>query len=826
MQNSEETELFADDWGELFDEERREFAASHTQTQRKSRRPAGSFGGSVLRERMLQVEAEQQANARPAHELARAAFLRNVSERRSEQVDIGASGADVSAERDRLLVQFGRPGDFEFIGHGVQKAIFQAMTHFMTAHQISPTTPHTEDAAWYDPLVDRQLNGSLRNMSFKALADLVRESNPGKRTLSIASAILETGFYLWGLLLCFVCRLVISGRSTANTSADVWRPILFLFKLRYDETPTKVRVADPQDWRNALNTAGAGANAGNAAPADAHQASLHAKVLQTEFSMGFLLHNATSGKFTWVTGQVPTCLTAMQNTTGETTFKVLMEVIDSIPELRRAGNEFKVRVRHTCCDGYSANVKAERLISQHLAEFDFVNTFCDVHKLYSCTKVAMTAIESDVTGMLNVALSMAGDLNAVSKLQQMFGQILSRKLAITFECPPEGRVEKFRLELFDAFLPLQGVTPARKKQHMKRRYIIGYFLNGPLFDHNTVHHYCQYGCCTSPETTLTFMSTFLAWALCPTKVPRFARSAHNLLEDLILLYVGGVAATPGQGQSDQPQAKAVAPDNRDNQWQQLYDEVEGRPAIAHGPEPEPNADQQEEAAEQNMPQHVMQFDLQRDEEGGEQLEPDQPKLLDTGEVDWATFNRQKKAKARVWVQSQPYARLVLVKEVVAILMSLMHTFLLYSGTSWEKKQQHKAARGLQRSYPVMEAANGQDLQKAMQRLNDLLNMLPAGLLPERFIPSLRALRFSMISGALCSLHSYLRLPRQGCRFAVFRLLQSGTLSDLLQTPACMRDSVANLLLREYVPWQNADGLHFTLFAQNTQVFVRKGNSFG
>ena len=167
--------------------------------------------------------------------------------------------------------------------------------------------------------------------------------------------------------------------------------------------------------------------------------------------------------------------------------------------------------------------------------------------------------------------------------------------------------------------------------------------------------------------------------------------------------------------------------------------------------------------------------------------------------DWVEFNRRKKAEAATWVQSSPYQRLACIRPVAGVLLRVMYKFLYLTGQVFERKQRLLSASGIPRTYGVLEAYRGQDLENAFAALLSMLwQARPPGILPHDFTARLKALRFRLISCSVSALHILLRVRRSGCPFKVFQVLQGDT-EDLLATPHCMRDNLANMILGSYAP---------------------------
>ena len=102
----------------------------------------------------------------------------------------------------------------------------------------------------------------------------------GRRVLEVASAFLELGSLLWTLFL----RLLLS----FNTDEQGLEPVMLVYRLRYDETPTRLRVADPKLKSKDLSTASV-LEASEAMGSES--SSLATKALQVECLMGALWHD-------------------------------------------------------------------------------------------------------------------------------------------------------------------------------------------------------------------------------------------------------------------------------------------------------------------------------------------------------------------------------------------------------------------------------------------------------------------------------------------------------------------------------------------------------
>ena len=507
-------------------------------------------------------------------------------------------------------------------------------------------------------------------------------------------------------------------------------------------------------------------------------------------------------------GGIPTALQALEDGTGESIRTGLCDVLRRVPELERVASIFPLALRHSCCDRYTGNFKAEKLLSKDFPKLQAVAHFtCDVHKLYSVMECSTHSQDFDISGILSIGVGISPDVSCVRTMRQILARIFANKLVIIHADPPE-EYAAYRKQLLDMFLPVRKLSLPGKhtgiRQSLQRRWIINNFLNGDLSQQHEIQHYCGYGCCESPSHTLRYMAHYLTWALCPCKCPKFARSRwtnwldsiqwtgllaglHNLLESVIIEYTGG----PGKGVDKAEQQQTLLPvDNQHQQdrtdgWDELFQEE-----LEQSELPKP--------IQQDIPNSAHAFPAPNAEA------PDVPADVKDEEhstkkaFDWKGFNRKQRGNAREWVQSDPYPRLVILRLVAGVLMSLMYRFLALGGLPWERRQQLRSARGLPRQYPITIAAEGQDISLSMKELHKLFFADVLCLPRFKVTPQLKAMKFRLISSALCALHIYLRLPRRGSPYILFKTLL-GCIDLVADFPECMWDELMHTIRSKYDP---------------------------
>lgn len=313
--------------------------------------------------------------------------------------------------------------------------------------------------------------------------------------------------------------------------------------------------------------------------------------------------------------------------------------------------------------------------------------------------------------------------------------------------------------------------------------------------------------------TLKRFAKHVSWALIPGKPPLFARSrwnrwdasidyvgllagTHGLLKTLYLKHVGAKdsANKPDDRTSTNPIPEPIQPPLQADPDAELDDFfLEAAGLKNKKTESERTGHQQEETAE------AQNKDSKDEHEHGEQEQHQDQSA--TATFDWAKFNKQKKQEAKEWVKTNPFARLCCTKQIAAELMDLMYKFLQYSGGKWENKQRYLSSKGMPRSYVVLEAAKGLDVEKCMINLYGVLYNAPPCVSVHDYDPLLKALRFRMVACALSSLQALLRLRRSQFPFKLFTALESREQAQvILDAPSCSHDPLAHAILTEYDIW--------------------------
>ena len=153
-----------------------------------------------------------------------------------------------------------------------------------------------------------------------------------------------------------------------------------------------------------------------------------------------------------------------------------------------------------------------------------------------------------------------------------------------------------------------------------------------------------------------------------------------------------------------------------------------------------------------------------------------------------------------WVRSRPACRLAVVKKAIRPILGYLAKMIMHSGTTWGQQQQHAAAvSGQSRSYPILEAAAGDDLEACLDELRTGLHGDIEAVRFEDTTSSLRSLRFRLLASAMSSLHVLLRMSHRSLKYQIFRALEGiKENTELIAAwPVCMRDELSAKLLERY-----------------------------
>ena len=751
----------------------------HGVKKRKGRgRPRGdaAFRSRVKRQvqhiqEQRQLSEVQTATVPGSIEHARAAkaakHLQRLREREVE-VDSSAivtSNATIVGMNSLCLPRYDSIASLDLVGTKLQRDIMAVAKQ--SQNQVVQREKDDDDDALVDFVLDTPSFASQRAIA--KILKTPRTKVESTQTLA-GPALLNAHTWMTGAL--FSC----ASNMLAQPN-PAWRSVVFMTSLRYDETPLKLLLKGmdglcPQ-----------------------------AKVLQSDFKWSCLLQHSESKQFCIIENDVLTPLYVLDHQTGETLLAATSNVMN-VPEIQRFSQTASLLIHHVCTDKHSANLKCENLRSQLPGRelWTKVHSICDVHKLYRATTCSMKVCEADVSGVLSIGLAHQANAGIYRAIVVVLGQLFLEHLHVYYEEAPQ-QFRPFRESVLDSFLPVKKGSPFRSR-NIKRRHIISRLLNGDWESEN-LEHYCQWNCCSDFQNTMEKSMRFLAWSLCAGKCPKFCRSRWTRYDES-LNWVGLLSILC-----------------KGKFLKLLMERTLGKPAqsptlsMETGAKPSARPALQMDAKSKWAQAALQECGVLQTETATSKAKPSPPALKDAatepnnldantgdGQPDWKAFNEKKKTEAVTYVATDPGPRIVGMKTVVDILLTLMLEFLHICSARWEKKQKAISLRGEPRSYLVLEAALGTHVTKCMNSLIDAFHIVPSALPSWGMQRSVRNDIFRMIANALCGIHALLRVQREGFPFQWFRVLRR-EFDHVYSFPHCMHDELTREMVKHFPTSESA-----------------------
>ena len=605
----------------------------------------------------------------------------------------------------------------------------------------------------------------LALMSDKALArvmhEFATETEEGSENTKVAAAMIQLasacvngGELLWTVFLQALFMKLEAGE---------WEGILLMQQARYDESPLKVRIrADGPSVLVHSHT----------------EKAEHGKVMQTEAGIHVVVFSRPMQSFLHFWGNIPCSLKIMDRTTAETT-KAAVLADYSKADVGFLQGHFPWKLRQATVDRYGANLKAERSILHDMQGWSKYTKPCDVHLAGQIQKKTTDLLESDISGLLNTALSQMG-AGTLHMLQENLRKTLKERLTIIYDAPPP-EAHEFRTQVLDVFLPVDPALPQRAL--LTRRYLIMSLFNGNWSSFE-VEHYCAFNCCRDYDHCLEKFCILGVWALLGTKCPRWARNhwtnqtpaigwggvlahVHNLLQPVLC----GSSATATAGAA----ASLGALQQEAFAWPALGEDA---PAAHAGAD------------------DVSQADLPDPADAQAVEDPD----AGAGEIDWVQRNKAFRTNAAAWSRTQPAARLSVLRQVVGVTSHLMSRLMKVAGAEWAETQEILAAKGLPRSYRILEGARADDMQTFAREIMEQLSQAPKAIPAWAQTKGTRTLHFRLLSRALCGLQFLMRQPREGQPYQLFRTLCHGDPAQYRPGPPCLEDELSSEFYKLFPEW--------------------------
>jgi hypothetical protein len=361
--------------------------------------------------------------------------------------------------------------------------------------------------------------------------------------------------------------------------------------------------------------------------------------------------------------------------------------------------------------------------------------------------------------------------------------------------------EQYRQQVYDLYLPLTGES---KFQNMKRRFVLNHFCNGNIQQSETIEHFCPFNHCVDDEEVAFCFSTIVCWALIPTKPPKYSRgrwtnydratmwngllaSHYSLLTQVIMKYTGSPQSQPvfklTKGHSDTKAAPLTSTE--------LTDSAQAAPGSNSdsGDEGGHWAKMLEDFAGSTAKTTDMKKKTQEPVEDAESGSDAPTVVIPEMKVfDFVEINRQQKANAGAWVQTDPAPRLSILHQVVRCFLSVMHNFLKVSGDNWQHEQETLADNGGQREYRALNCTKGSAVQQCFDALVAALARAPAAVPDTHHSRKYRNMFYCLTSRGCCAVYQLVRSGHSGFPYQLFQALADGWQS-FSEVPPCLYDEL-------------------------------------
>lgn len=520
--------------------------------------------------------------------------------------------------------------------------------------------------------------------------------------------------------------------------------------------------------------------------------------------------------FRLISVDIPTTMEPLDRNTGENIAEAFRQQERRLPGLPCFQEQFGFNVKMAIADRAGGNIRAE-------SHFKFTNPKqttlefpCDVHKKATYLKGALNVVQSVISGVVNVGLSLEG-IGSLATLRDILQSVFREKLEVVFDNPPGGAIAKHRLAVLDLVCapPHRNKTPELAAKTKKRRLILNYFCNSDL-EKDEIVHYCPFACCSSPETTLAYFLEYVTWALLPRKMGVLSRKSWvgmdaqfdwlctlsafwNLHRHVIIKYTGSpsrILPTSTATDSSDSTFMIALGLQRDGDQTIDLEEIKGWKDLLSG---KPAA-----AAESK---HDCQLEP-------EETDPDGPPgtatagagNLEGSQMTWAEFNRSCKRKASAFLESAHYWQQVILTRIgMQPGLRLIYSALYLASKDFEQDQDNRIAQGNSREYRVEEAARGTTVDECFAEVEGLLVDPPPALPISLYTRYSRSLLFRILSAQACSVERLVRRSHRSFPYQCFALLDKDNdkARNVYSLPDCMWEDFAKSFFQKYPTYQDS-----------------------
>ena len=265
------------------------------------------------------------------------------------------------------------------------------------------------------------------------------------------------------------------GRYVLNMiRAGVFRPIVMVHKVSYDETPLKLTSTGAEDGVAITTTC---------------------KLFVLHSSWGILVENLETKKRMSLHGSWAPIVRTSESTAGE----CVASILDSAPSPPRCLETFLPRrcIRAVETDEAPGNIRGQRLYEgrpDREADWMLWHSYCTAHKAHSISERTWDLSGPVMKGVLRTLLLFTDDAHFRKLVQTLIDEIPNLCTVVQSDVSHEGQL--YRQALLKAFAP---------RQPMQRSLLVsisGTLLNGDWRRKGVLEHRCQAGCCVDRNDTV------------------------------------------------------------------------------------------------------------------------------------------------------------------------------------------------------------------------------------------------------------------------------------------------------------------------------------
>ena len=173
-----------------------------------------------------------------------------------------------------------------------------------------------------------------------------------------------------------------------------------------------------------------------------------------------------------------------------------------------------------------------------------------------------------------------------------------------------------------------------------------------------------------------------------------------------------------------------------------------------------------------------------------------PTATQTGDIDWAEFNKATRKKAGQWAASNPHAAVTCIALCVQPLQSLLQRFIHLGSDAFDQKQDKSALEGCQRTFRVLEVWEGKHLRAYMDQVDDCAHCVHKAVPRTSLNESTRSFMFRLLSRGACAVEQIMAVQHRAAPFVVFAPL-CGQAERLSGLKPCLCDDLAKRVLQTF-----------------------------